>query len=216
MTDVVRLVAIAAVALLAGCQSVPEPVVSTPACPEPEIPACPPCEIFECPEPRVLERLVQQPAPPAPPPRPQPRTGGALNLPIIGSVEYVQLEDPGLRLEGLMNTAAELTALRARDIQVVEKDGQQHVLYTLVDPATEGLHNMDSPLQRRATLQLADGSSRRVHIVRMWMTLGDNRVRVEVALVDSESMPYPVVAGRNLLTDVAIVDVSQRHTLASP
>lgn len=216
MKTVFRVFAIATAVLLVGCQSVPEPVVQAPACPELEVQECPRCEILECPEPRVLERLVVQPAPPASVPDLQPRTGGKLDLPIIGSVERVHLEYPGLHLEGLMDTASELTTLRVSEIQLVEKDGQQHVLYTLTDPATGEAHGMDSPLQRRTALKWADGSSLRAHIVRLWLTLGETRARVEVALAEREDMAYPLLVGRNLLTDVAIVDVSQRHTLGAP
>lgn len=208
-----RVFAIAATCFVVGCQSLPEPVAQSPACPEPEVPACPPCEIFECPEPRVVERLVVQPAAPVEPEQARPRTGGELDLPIIGRVEFLQLEYPGIQLEGLMDTAAELTTLGVADIQLVEKDGQQHVLYALTDPATGEVHPMDSPLQRRATLKLGDGSSVRAYIVRLWLTLGENRARVEVALSERTDMLAPLLVGRNFLTDVAIVDVSQRHTL---
>lgn len=216
MTAVFKVTALVATLLVVGCQSVPEPVADGPVCPEPRVPECPRCEIFECPEPRVLERYVVRPAPPPPAADTRPRTGGELDLPIIGVVEYVHLESIGLRLEGLMDTAEELTILQATDIQLVEKDGQRHVQYRLTDPATEEVHPMDSTLRRRATLSGAGGDSLRAYVVMLWLVLGDTRTKVEVALVEREEMPYPLRVGRNLLTDVAIVDVSQRHTQDTP
>lgn len=216
MTTGFRVFAIAAAFLVVGCQSVPEPVVEMPVCAKPEVIECPRCEIFECPVPRVLERVVTQPVPPASPPESRPCTGGKLDLPIIGSIEWVHLEYPGITLEALMDTAVELTVLQVSDIQMVEKDGQQHVLYAISDPGTGESHAMDSPLQRRTVLKWADGSTLRAHIVRLWVTLGETRNRVEVALSERGDMAFPLLVGRNLLTDVAIIDVSQRHTLGTP
>lgn len=204
----------ASVLVLAGCQSildvVPEPA---PTCPTIEPQECPVCEVQQCPEPVVIERIVVQPAP-APEPVPErPDTGGELDLPIIGRVEFVQVEPPGLRLEGLIDTAAAVSTIRASDISLLEKDGKRYVSYTLLDPDTGEAHTLESLLRRRSMVQHADGTSTRNYVVLMWLALGDIRARVEVMLSEQAGMAYPLRVGRNLLTDFAIVDVSRQHTL---
>ena len=57
------------------------------------------------------------------------------------------------------------------------------------------------------------GESERRYVVKLWMTLGKIRELVDVTLSDRTDFEYPVLVGRNLLTDTAIVDVSLQHTL---
>jgi hypothetical protein len=47
----------------------------------------------------------------------------------------------------------------------------------------------------------------------MWVTLGETRSRIDVNLTDRTNFEYPVLIGRNFLTDSLIVDVSRHHTL---
>lgn len=198
-----RVVTLVTIAVLAGCQTLPSEDPEVSLCPEVEVPDCPVYEIEECPAPRVLEKIVLRPAPPPPPP-PPPATAGELDLPIIGAIEFVTVEPPGLRMEAIIDTAAEGTTVAARNIRLLEKDGKRFVNYTLVDPLTGDEHEIEALVRRRASNQ---------YVVQMWLALGDVRTRVEVSLSERADMPYPLVVGRNLLTDVAIVDVSRRHTL---
>ncbi|MBM68252.1 MAG: hypothetical protein CME43_02090 [Haliea sp.] len=201
--------------LLAGCQALPEQANQAPICPEAPVVMCPICPLQECPEPRVLEKIVLRPAAPVPVPA-RPSTAGELELPIIGVLEFVRVEPSGLTLEAVIDTASEHTIIAARDVQLLEKDGKRYVSYVLVDPASDEQHALEAPLLRRTSAVDAYGNSSRNYIVSMWLTLGDSRARVEVNLSENTEMPYPVVVGRNLLTDVAIVDVSRRHTLEHP
>lgn len=207
-----RGVMLVAVVALAGCQTVPVGDAEAVVCPELEVPDCPVCQIEECPAPRVLEKIVLRPAPPPPPP-PPPATAGELDLPIIGVVEFVTVDPPGVRFEAIIDTAAEGTTIAARNVRLLEKDGKRYANYTLVDPATGDEHEIEALVLRRVSTRHADGSTTRNPVVQMWLTLGENRTRIEVGLSERTDMPYPLVAGRNLLTDVAIVDVSRRHTL---
>ncbi len=201
--------------VLAGCQSLPEQAAEAVTCPEVPVVECPVCPLQECPEPRVLEKIVLRPAAPVAVPA-RPETAGELELPIIGVLEFIRVEPSGLTLEAVVDTASEHTTIAARDVRLLEKDGKRFVSYVLVDPASDEQHALEAPLLRRASVVDALGGSARNYVVTMWLTLGENRARVEVSLSENTDMPYPLVIGRNLLTDVAIVDVSRRHTLDHP
>ena len=207
--------ALALCVVLAGCQSLPEQAPEAVACPEVPVVECPVCPLQECPEPRVLEKIVLRPAAPVALPV-RPETAGELELPIIGVLEFIRVEPSGLTLEAVVDTASEHTTIAARDVRLLEKDGKRFVSYVLVDPASDEQHALEAPLLRRASVVDAHGGSARNYVVTMWLTLGDNRARVEVSLSENTDMPYPLVIGRNLLTDVAIVDVSRRHSLEHP
>ena len=50
-------------------------------------------------------------------------------------------------------------------------------------------------------------------MIRMWVTLGDSRVWLDVSLSDREDFEFPLLIGRNMLMDNFVVDISQRHSL---
>jgi len=195
--------------LVAGCAQSPT-AVEPPECPEP--PPCPVCEVPECPvpEPRIVEKIVQVPAP-APPAA---TTAGEKNLPIVGGVEWVVLEAADMEMEARVDTGAETTAVHAENIQLLEKEGKRYVRFTLQDGSTESQVAMEEPLRRTVLVKQAAGEPDKRYVVRMWLKLGEMRSRVEVTLSDREDFEYPLLLGRNFLVDLAIVDVSRKHTQA--
>jgi len=188
---------------LAGCEATPirdEPVSQPPP---------PQAAAESCPEPKVVEKVVftayDCPS--------EPETGGELQLPIIGAVEWTTVDPPGLRLEARIDTGAETTSIHADDIELVEIDGKRFVRYVLTDRESDATYPMETRLRRRALIKQQEGVLEPRYVVRLWLTLGEFRARAEVTLTDRSDMEYPLLIGRNMLTDVAIVDVSQHHTL---
>ena len=203
-----------ALALLAGCsafQSGKAPI-QCPSAPEP--PPCPVCasaEELQCPEPRVIEKIVEVPAPV--PEATTATTAGKMHLPIIGAVEWVTVEPGNLRLEARVDTGAETTSVHAENIQLVEKDGKRYVQFTLLDPASGKPVALEERLRRKVLIKQSAGDPERRYVVRMWLTLGETRSRVDVTLSDRDFLDYPLLIGRNFLIDTMIVDVSQQHLL---
>jgi hypothetical protein len=198
--------------VLAGCASAPveqaPAPVAAPACPPVPVVECPVCEARACPGAPVVERIVEKPVP-----APVPVTAGEMGLPVIGAVEWALLEPPGLRLEARIDTGAETTALFVDKIRQFEKDGQRHVLFELVDPDTGEAHEVEAELQKRVLVKKGQGGSERRYVVRMWVSLGEHRSLIDVGVSEREDYEYPLLIGRNFLTDIAIVDVSRSHLL---
>jgi len=193
--------------LLSGCETLTGP--------SPEQGAvaadCPTCEPEPCPPPKVIEKLVFKTV--EIPQAPEPATAGELQLPIIGAVEWVRVEPPDLRLEARIDTGAETTSIHAEEIELVEIDGRRYVRYVLSDPESGARHPMETRLRRRVLIRQPDDVLERRYVVRLWVTLGAQRARIDVTLSDRAEMEYPLLIGRNMLTDAAVVDVSQHHTL---
>lgn len=210
-----RLYALLTLALLAGCSSMPSGKPTTVACPnQPVIPAeCPVCETdsqieTQCPEPQVIEKIVEVPAPLPP----MATTAGKMHLPIIGAVEWVTVEPADLRLQARMNTGIDTTTLRADKIKLVEKDGKRYVHFFVTDPATSEEVEFERRLRRKVTVKQGD-KERRYYTVKLWITLGQTRSQVEVALRSGGDPDYTLSVGRNFLVDAAIVDVSRQQLL---
>lgn len=195
------------VTLLLGACSVFQPSSgpTAPSCPEP--PPCKACEVQQCPAPEVVEKIIEVPA--ALPPMAS--TAGKMHLPIVGGVETVKVEPGDLMLEARVDTGAETTSIHAEDIALIEKDGKRYVRFTLLNETTGEPVPMELRLRRRVLIKQHGRESERRYVVRMWLTLGDTRNRVDVTLSDREDFEYPLLVGRNFLVDSAIVDVSRQH-----
>jgi hypothetical protein len=142
-------------------------------------------------------------------------TAGKLHLPIVGAVEMVRIEPADLMLEARIDTGAETTSIHAEDIQLVENDGRRYVRFMLIDGANGEQVQQELRLRRRVLIKQSYGPDERRYVVRMWLTLGDTRSRVDVNLSDRTNFEYPLLIGRNFLTDSLIVDVSRHHALSN-
>ncbi|MGB1807869.1 MAG: ATP-dependent zinc protease [Porticoccaceae bacterium] len=146
---------------------------------------------------------------------PMATTAGKLHLPIVGAVEMVRIEPADLMLEARIDTGAETTSIHAEDIQLVENDGRRYVRFMLIDGANGEQVQQELRLRRRVLIKQSYGPDERRYVVRMWLTLGDTRSRVDVNLSDRTNFEYPLLIGRNFLTDSLIVDVSRHHALSN-
>ena len=116
-------------------------------------------------------------------------------------------------MEARVDTGAETTSVHAENIQLVEKDGKRYVQFTLLDPASGKPVALEERLRRKVLIKQSAGDPERRYVVRMWLTLGETRSRVDVTLSDRDFLDYPLLIGRNFLIDTMIVDVSQQHLL---
>ena len=201
---------------LSGCQSLrpDQPVSEQAECPVVEVPACPVCpQPVECPVPQVIEKIVTVPSENSALSVPPPLTGSEPELPVIGAVEWVWIEPANLRLEARIDTGAETTSIHAENIQLIEIDEKPYVRYSLLDPSSGKMTEQRSPLVREARIKQQDRELELRYVVNMWLTLGKNREQIEVNLSNREDFEYPLLVGRNMLVDMAIVDVSRHHTL---
>jgi hypothetical protein len=140
-------------------------------------------------------------------------TAGKLHLPIIGAIEWAKVEPSGLLFESRIDTGADTTSIHAENIQLIEKDGKRYVRFVLTDPGTGETLQQEVRLRRRVLIKQNDGPRERRYVVRMWVTLGKTKSRIDVNLSDRSDFEYPLLIGRNFLTDSMIVDVSRHHTL---
>mgnify|MGYP006096840307 FL=1 len=196
--------------LVSGCGLIPTENLNNSACPTPpgiELPQPTP----QCPVPAVVERIVTKIVPLDLPP--MATTAGKMHLPIIGAVEWAKIGPSGLMLEARIDTGAETTSIHAKDIQLIEKDGRRYVRFVLIDTDKGDELQQELRLRRRVLIKHNEGPYDRRYVVRMWVTLGKTRSRIDVNLSDRSDFKYPMLIGRNFLTDSMIVDVSRHHTL---
>jgi hypothetical protein len=199
-----------AIILLSGCGLMPAGNWNSSSSPAPEVVELP-VPAPQCPAPAVVERIVTKIIPAELPP--MATTAGKMHLPIIGAVEWAKIEPSGLLVESRIDTGADTTSIHAEDIQLVEKDGKRYVRFVLIDAVNGEELQQELRLRRRVLIKQNDGPYDRRYVVRMWVTLGKTKSRIDVNLSDRSDFKYPMLIGRNFLTDSMIVDVSRHHTL---
>jgi len=203
--------------LLQGCQTTQPVVQEVAECPVIEVPQCPVCAApVSCPDPQVIEKIVtieKEVRVPVPTPVPTPVTGPEPDLPIIGAIEWAFIEPAELRLEARIDTGAETTSIHAEDIELIEIDEKPYVRYVLRDQQTGRAITQQSALERESRIKQQEGDTESRYVVKMWLTLGKNRELIEINLSNREDFEFPLLIGRNMLTDMVIVDVSKHHTL---
>jgi hypothetical protein len=141
--------------------------------------------------------------------RPTTRDG----LPILGGVERVRLEPLGEEYKARIDTGATGSSLDARNIARFERDGEPWVRFTTVSRETGEEQEHSRKLVRQVPIK---GRGVEIHlrpVVILRAVIGDIDQQVEFSLTDRSRFKYPVLIGRNLLRDNAIVDVSRRYTV---
>lgn len=193
-------------ALVSGCSGILQRGSSLPQCPI--APPCPVCEPKVCRllEPQIIERekivtrTVEVPAP-----RPEDA------LAVFGRVEKVFVEAAGVEMNAEIDTGVANCVLDARDIVLFERDGRDHVRFTLKNGKKDQGQTLELPVKRHITMIRASSKPTDRTVVEMWLRIGKVREKVEVTLANRRRFDYPVLIGRNFLTDNALVDVSRKR-----
>jgi hypothetical protein len=179
---------------------VEEPVITPPAPVEVEEPGPPPAPV------------VCEPPPPTPraaePARPK------TELPILGALEYVRIDPPGLRLKARIDTGATTSSLDARNLREFERDGKPWVKFLVVDRSSGEATEISRPVVRTTRIKGPETAKR--YIVKLKAVIGEIEQYTEFTLYDRSAFNYPVLIGRNFLRDQAIVDVGRRYTVGNP
>ena len=130
----------------------------------------------------------------------------------VGRRETVWLEEAGLALPARIDTGAETASLDARDIEMFERDGDDWVRFGIVHPDTGDVVMLERRLERRARiLQASTDVAERRPVVVLGIVVGNIRQNAEFTLSNRSHLDYQVLVGRNVLSDIMLVDVSQAN-----
>lgn len=129
---------------------------------------------------------------------------------IFGWVEKVQLFDGDLAVYALLDTGAQTSSLDASQIRRFRRDGNRMVRFTVTDPESGDELTLEKPLIRNVRIVRHDGNHQRRPVVKLPLCLGGKWREVEVNLIDRSQLTYPMLLGRSVLQDFALVDSGQR------
>ena len=129
---------------------------------------------------------------------------------VLGEVENIFIQPPGIKMRARIDTGADTSSIDARDVEEFERDGQKWVKFTLIDRKDNTSHTIETKVSRYVNIvqsSLPDGYDRRI-VVKLKLAIGDFSDLNEFTLTNREHMNFPLLIGRNVLKDIAVVDVS--------
>lgn len=129
---------------------------------------------------------------------------------LVGSVERIRITPPGIEIKARIDTGATSSSLNATNLVFFERDGEDWVRFDLV--AGEESYSLAREVRRFVRVyQQSDASGERRPVVRLRVELGNIRGHFEFNLSDRRHLEHPIILGRNLLVDLAVVDVSEEY-----
>ena len=130
---------------------------------------------------------------------------------VIGALEKVHVEPPGILLTARIDTGAKSSSIHAENIVRFEREGERWASFDIFDDNNQSIH-LEMPIERRVRITQANDEIQKRYVVKMWLKLGTIREKVDVTLADRGDLTHPLLIGRNFLIDTAVVDVSKKFT----
>ncbi len=131
------------------------------------------------------------------------------NKMVLGEIERVWIDPPGLQVVARMDTGASSSSLNASNITPFERDGDDWVRFDVTDAGAAT--TVERPVAKYVRVfQQADKEGSRRPVVEIRLRLGDIQDTFEFTLADRSHLEHGMILGRNFLTDVALVDVSRQ------
>lgn len=180
----------------------PEQPPAPPEVPEPE-PAPAPEPVCKCP-----------PPPPPPPPGPVRPAPPQTQLVVLGEIENVRIEPPGIAYRARLDTGRALSTLNAANVREFERDGKAWVRFQLLDGTQNAPVEVSRPVVR--TVAGREPTTDKRYVVSLKATIAGVSQFTDFVLSDRAQASYPALIGRNFLRDQAVVDVGRRFTKPEP
>ncbi|WP_295623849.1 RimK/LysX family protein [uncultured Nitrosomonas sp.] len=135
---------------------------------------------------------------------------------LLGDIENIFLDPPGMEFSARIDTGAQTSSLNALDIVEFERDGKPFVKFNIIHPLTGEKLELTRRLRRHVRIKGRGGrESHRRPVVKIRVVLADIDEQINFTLEDRSRFKHQILIGRNLLQDLAIVDVSRRN-VATP
>ena len=130
---------------------------------------------------------------------------------ILGAIENVHLDPPGLEFSARIDTGAQTSSLNALNIVEFERDGKPFVKFNLTHPQSGEKIELTRRLRGHVRVKEFGGrEALRRPVVRMRVVLADIDEQINFTLENRSRFKHQVLIGRNLLQDLAVVDVSRK------
>lgn len=132
---------------------------------------------------------------------------------IIGQIEPVVMLPERIVYDARIDTGATTSSLDAKNLQLFERDGKRWVRFDLVDPTTQKTVQFERAVVRIVRIIQHGREALRRPVVKLMISMGPIILEREFTLADRADFKFPILIGRNVLRNQAIVDVARTRTL---
>nr|WP_228260785.1 ATP-dependent zinc protease [Marinobacter orientalis] len=144
----------------------------------------------------------------------------------LGFVEWVVLEETGLRLKARLDTGAKTSSLHAVNVEPFRKGEEEWVSFQLPladhkdqDDANgaevdEVILEFNLPVERTVKIKRKGASSQNRYVVNMEFCIAGTSHTTEFSLTDRSKFSYPALLGRRFMSDDNILIDSSDSFLA--
>jgi len=159
---------------------------------------------------------------PAPQPEPQTKTAptattqiksGSEKLTIFGEAEYITIKPDNIRLKARIDTGATTSSIHATEIKFLERDGKKWVKFNLTRSNGKKVA-MEKPVIRTIEVKRHGETEQSRPVVRLDIVKGKIKKTTQFSLTDRSQFKFPVLIGRSLLKNTAVVDVNRSYVLS--
>lgn len=132
------------------------------------------------------------------------------NKVLLGATEKVFVHPPDAMLTGRADTGAKRCILGVFDLAEFERDGEPHVRFSIVPEKDAKKIEVTRPIKSHVRFAELNSNGKKRPVVLLRVALGNIDEQVEVVLVENNKAETSALSiGRNLLRDLAVVDVSR-------
>ncbi|MBW4933189.1 ATP-dependent zinc protease family protein [Marinobacter sp. F4206] len=131
----------------------------------------------------------------------------------LGFVEWVVMNDTGLRLKARLDTGAKTSSLHAVNVEEFKKDNEEWVKFQLPlgdheDQPSEGdlehedvVLEFERPIHRTVLIKRKGAPSQRRYVVNMEFCIAGTIHETQFSLTDRGNFSYPILLGRRFMRD---------------
>lgn len=134
-------------------------------------------------------------------------------LGIIGEVETVRLPEFNSSFEARIDTGATTCSIDAKDIKNFERDGRKWVSFKIKSRTSDEEKSFELPVVRIVPIRRHGMPDQQRFSVMLNIKIGHLTLEREFTLTDRSAFDYPVLIGRNLLSGIAVVDVTRKNAI---
>jgi hypothetical protein len=158
---------------------------------------------------------VEKPAP-APAEKPAPANkikSDTDKLTLFGEAEYITIKPDNIRLKARIDTGATTSSIHATEIKLFERDGKKWVKFNLTRSNGKKVP-MKKPVIRTIEVKRHGETEQSRPVVKLDVAMGKIKKTTQFSLTDRSQFKFPVLIGRSLLKNIAIVDVNRSYVLS--
>lgn len=128
----------------------------------------------------------------------------------FGEDEYIYVKEADATFDSRIDTGAAVSSISAKNITEFERNGKRWERFTI--ETNDRVIEVEAPFVRTSNIRQSSSNKtiQRV-VVSLNIKIGNYSTTSEFTLTDRSHMQYPLLIGRTLIQDIAVVDVARDH-----